>query len=66
MEVIQFLIHHRLVREGLRMDSFLPDLMGTFLFMRGAVVRELVKQPVTFLRLDLLQQGSRGESFEVG
>ena len=64
VQVLQFLPHDLIVRNGLRMGALLPELILIGL-VRGAVVAELVEQPVTALGLQLREQLPGGVAFEI-
>ena len=52
VQIVEFLVHHPISHDRLRMRSFLPDLMCARL-MRGPVILQLVKQPMTSFRFQL-------------
>ena len=65
VNVINFLVHHLIGIDLLRMNTFLPDLVLLVPLMCRAEIGELVDQPVTLFQLNLRQQRMRGEALEM-
>lgn len=66
MQVFQLLKHDRIAHDGLRMRSFLPDLILAFGFVWRALVAQLAQQPVTTFFLQVFEDSSRGMAFQIG
>jgi hypothetical protein len=62
VKVFQLLSHHRIILDHLRMRALLPDLVFVG-FMSGAVVSELVEQPLAAFEGKLLQNFGSREAF---
>ena len=66
VEVLEFLKHDRVARDGLRVHALLPNLMVTRSFVFGPIEPKLVQQPATTIRVQLPQQFVGGEFLKVG
>lgn len=66
MKVLQFLQHHLVAPDCLRMNSLLPDLVITLVSVRGAEVSQLIQQPFAALNLKLLKNRVGRELLKVG
>ncbi len=55
VNVVQLLLNHRVRREGLGMEAFLPNLVLALDLMFCPVELELVKQPLAIFVLQLVQ-----------
>jgi hypothetical protein len=64
VQILQLLMHHRIIRYHLRMRSLLPDLIFIRL-MRSAIIAKLIQKPVSILCGKLLQNLRRGETLQV-
>ena len=65
VNVIDFLLHHLICIDLLRMNTFLPDLMLLEFFVGCAEISELIDQPVAFFRFNLGEERMGGESLEM-
>ena len=64
VQILQFLSHHRVIRNDLWMRAFLPDLVFGG-FMRGAAVTKLIEQPRAAFDLELSEEFLCREAFQV-
>jgi len=55
VNIIEFLLHHLVAADLLRMHTLLPNLMRAVSLMLGAIISELIEQPFALLQFDLLQ-----------
>ena len=65
VNIIQFLLHHLVTSDFLRMQALLPHLVRAVPLMQRTIISELIEQPFALLHLDLLQQGARRKSLEI-
>jgi len=65
MNVIDFLLHHFIRINLLRVDTFLPDLMLLEFLVRRPEIGELIDQPVAVLCFNLRQKRMSGEPLEM-
>ena len=64
VQIVEFLEHYRIGADGFGVRAFLPDLVFVSL-VRGAVVTELVEEPVASFFLGLGDELFGGEAFQV-
>jgi hypothetical protein len=65
VNVIDFLLHHFIRIDLLRVNAFLPDLMLLEFLVRCAEIGELIDQPVTLFQFNLRQERMGGEALEL-
>lgn len=65
MDVIDLLEHRRVRIDGLRVETFLPRLGDTVVFVGGAIGDESIHQPAAPFGLDLRQELAGGELLEI-
>ena len=64
VQIVEFLEHHLVGADGCGVGAFLPDLVFVRL-VRGAVVTELVEEPVAAFFLGLGEELFGGEAFQI-
>ena len=64
VQIVEFLEHDFITRNGLCVGAFLPDLKLVW-FVRGAIVAELIEQPLAALCRHLLDNEFSGITLDV-
>ena len=65
VDIIDFLVHHLIRIDLLRVNAFLPYLMFLEFLVRSAEIGELIDQPVTLFQFDLGWERMRSETLEM-
>ena len=65
VDIIEFLQHHLVGVNLLRVRAFLPYLMSAFGLMLGAKILELIQQPIAGFLFELVENSLRSMAFEI-
>src|SRR5947208_4434066 len=66
VKIIQLLQHDLIRRDGLRVNSLLPNLMRAHLLVRGAKVTQLIHQPEATFHFELVENRMSCELLQIG